>query len=100
MATDGWFDGQGLDLQRDEFLDDHPGWQKYLADGVISASEIVEQETKIASMLKDLEPQLSEAVHSALTRILLEYEVLINMALIHAPSLVEEQTYRSLGTSR
>ncbi len=100
MATDGWFDGQGLDLQRDEFLDDHPGWQKYLADGVISASEILEQEAKIAAMLKELEPQLSEAVHAALTKVLLEYEVLINMALIHAPSLIEEQGYRAFGASR
>lgn len=100
MARDGWFDGEGLELHRDEFLDAHPGWQKYIADGQITAGEILEQEAKIISMLKKIEPKLSDDLHGELTQIFLEYEVLINMALIHYPSVMEEQGYWAIGTAR
>lgn len=100
MARDGWFDGEGLDLLRDEFLDTHAGWQKYIADGQITAGEILEQEAKIISMLKKLEPKLSDEQHAELTAVLLEYEVLINMSLIHYPSVMEEQGYWAIGTPR
>ena len=39
---DGWFDGRGLDLLRENFLDDHEGWKKYIEDSQITAEEILE----------------------------------------------------------
>lgn len=100
MARDGWFDGLGVDLYRDDYLDHHPHWRKYLADGHVSASEVLEQESRVRSMLEELEPRLSDEVHEALTRVLLEYEVLVNLALLHEPSVTETQGYRALGTTR
>lgn len=100
MARDRWFDGKGLDLYRQDFLEAHPGWQKYIEDGQITAGEILEQETKIANMLKKLEPQLSDELHDQLTRVLLEYEVLVNMALVHYPSVMEKQGYWTLSGPR
>ena len=82
MARDGWFDGKGVDLLRDEFLVTHPGWKKYIADGEIDASEI--------------EPKLDDAQHEMLTKTLLEYEVLVNMALVHYPSVMDSERYWSL----
>lgn len=100
MPREGWFDGQILALHRDEFLDENPGWQQYLADGVIRAHEILEQEAKITGMLRDLEPKLSDGLHEEVTRILLEYEVLVNMALLHVPSLAQGQGVPGPGASR
>ncbi len=91
MPREGWFEGQVLALHRDELLDENPGWQKYLADGMVQAHEILEQEARITGMLRTLEPKLSDALHEEITRILMEYEVLVNMALIHVPSLVADQ---------
>jgi hypothetical protein len=96
MARDGWFDGKGVDLLRDEFLVTHPGWQKYIADGEIDAAEILEQENRIIGMLRELEPKLSDAQHEMLTKTLLEYEVLVNMALVHYPSVMDSERYWSL----
>ncbi len=93
---DGWFDGHGLDLQREDFLDHHDGWKKYIADGQITAEEILEQENRIVSMLGLLEPELSPETHKKLTDVLLEYEVLVNMALIHYPSVMDSEQYWSL----
>ena len=93
---DGWFDGQGLDLLREEFLDHHDGWKKYIEDGQITAEEILEQENRIVTMLRGIEPDLDAATHKTLTAILLEYEVLVNMALIHYPSVMDSEQYWSL----
>jgi hypothetical protein len=97
MARDGWFDGQGVDLLRDEFLEDHDGWRRYIADGQITASEILEQESRIIEMLKEVEPTLNDKQHEALTKVLLEYEVLVNMALVHYPSVMDSERYWSLN---
>jgi hypothetical protein len=97
MARDGWFDGQGIDLLRDDFLEEHPRWQRYIADGQISAAEILDQESCIIEMLKKLEPTLSDTQHQALTSVLLEYEVLINMALVHYPSVMDADRYYKLN---
>ncbi len=97
MGRDGWFDGRGIDLLRDDYLETHEGWQKYIADGEITADEILEQETRIVEMLKKIEPVLDDATHQALTKTLLEYEVLVNMALIHYPSVMDSERYWSLS---
>jgi hypothetical protein len=96
MARDPWFDGKGLDLYREDFLETHPGWNKYIADRRITAGEILEQEVKIAAMLKKLEPTISDEVHGELTQVLLEYEVLVNMALIHYPTVMERPEFWTL----
>ncbi len=97
MAKDGWFDGKGIDLLRDDFLEDHPRWQRYISDGQITAAEILEQENTIIGMLETLEPSLSDEQHAALTKVLLEYEVLINMALVHYPSVMDADRYYKLN---
>ncbi len=98
MGRDGWFDGRGIDLLRDEFLETHAGWQKYIADGEITADEILEQENRIVAMLQKLEPELDDATHARLTKALLEYEVLVNMALIHYPSVMDSERYWTLSS--
>ncbi|MBM3462676.1 MAG: hypothetical protein FJX76_11295 [Armatimonadetes bacterium] len=98
MARDGWFDGKGLDLYRNDFLDTHPGWQRYIADRKITAGELLEQELKIATMLKEMEPHLPDEAHEKVTRVLLEYEVLVNMALIHYPTVMERPEFWTLAS--
>lgn len=100
MARDGWFDGQGVDLLRDEFLEDHAAWRRYIADGQITAAEILEQEGRITEMLKRVEPTLDDAQHEALTKVLLEYEVLVNMALVHYPSVMDSERYWSINGNK
>lgn len=99
QSKDGWFDGKGLDLLREDFLTSHEGWKKYIADGQITAEEILEQENRIITMLAKLEPELDPALHKKFTDILLEYEVMINMALIHYPSVMDSEQYWSLSLS-
>lgn len=97
---DGWFDGRGLDLLREQFLDEHEAWKKYIEDSQITAEEILEQENRIIGMLRELEPTIEDDLHKRLTEVLLEYEVLVNMALIHYPSVMDSEQYWSLSLSQ
>ena len=97
---DGWFDGRGLDLLREQFLDGHDAWKKYIEDGQITAEEILEQENRIIHMLRILEPTIEDKLHKELTAVLLEYEVLVNMALIHYPSVMDSEQYWSLSLTQ
>lgn len=94
---DGWFDGRGFDLLREQFLDHHEGWKRYIADGQITADEILEQENRIITMLSELEPTIDDDLHKRFTALLLEYEVLVNMALLHYPSVMDSEQYWSLN---
>ena len=51
--------------------------ERYIADGQITAAEILEQEARITQMLRDLEHTLNDEQHEQLTKVLLEYEVLV-----------------------
>jgi len=77
-------------------LDHHEGWKKYIEDSQITAEEILEQENRINNMLRELEPIIEDGLHKKLTAVLLEYEVLVNMALIHYPSVMDSEQYWSL----
>ena len=48
-------------------------------------------------MLEKLEPTLNDTQHDALTKVLLEYEVLINMALVHYPSMMDADRYYKIN---
>ena len=69
---DGWFDGRGLDLLREGFLDHHEGWKKYIEDSQITAEEILEQENRIIHMLRELEPTWSMQMLERLDGVALE----------------------------
>lgn len=99
MARDGWFDGKGIDLHRSSFLDKHSGWKRYIADGRISVSELLEQETRVLDLIAKLEPHIDDQQHQALSEIFLEYEVLVNMAIVHQPTPEVEPHKAKLGQS-
>jgi len=81
MTRDGWFDGKGLDLVNStrEALRDR--WEHLLDDGSISADEKVNLRQEIYRDLGKIEPKLDQALHEELTRILVKYEMLIELHL-------------------
>ncbi len=43
-----------------------------LADGKVTAQELAEQEARVVELMKKVEPELSDALHSDVTRLLCE----------------------------
>jgi hypothetical protein len=54
-----------------------------MADGRIEESEIKAQEQRLVSLMKDIEPQLSEPLHGKVTQLLCELTAYDLMRMIH-----------------
>ena len=55
-----------------------------MADGVIDESELHAQEARVAKLMKEVEPLLSEEVHGKVTRLLCEMTAYDLMRIFHA----------------
>jgi hypothetical protein len=80
-----WFESDDtLSFQR--YYDQIESWRKAMADGRLDASEVEAQRQKVAGLLKELEPTLTDEQHARLTDILGEMAVLQAMqsALVQA----------------
>lgn len=55
-----------------------------MADGKVDAAEVQAQETRLVKLMKDVEPQLSPAMHEKVTRLLCELTAYDLMRILHA----------------
>jgi hypothetical protein len=76
---DGWFDKQGLDLDDRIAIRETETWKKYFEDEKITSEELDTQQKLIFDRLKAIEADLDDKTHAAITGVLLEYGVLIEM---------------------
>jgi hypothetical protein len=57
---------------------------KAFADGLITDEELEDQEKTLATLMKDIEPQLDDALHQQVTRLLCEIAVYDLMQVVHS----------------
>ncbi|HXF68563.1 MAG TPA: hypothetical protein VNK89_02045 [Thermoflexus sp.] len=76
MARISWFSEEGDELFFERYLHRMESWQQAIADGRVTAEEIKVQAERVAALLREIEPQLSDALHEQVTRPLLELAVL------------------------
>ena len=88
MAKDLWFDPESNQILFSRYVAQMDSWQQALADGVVEPAEVEQQATKLADMLRALEPKLSDSIHAELTNILYEWAVL--QAMMTTLELAEE----------
>ncbi|WP_376792318.1 hypothetical protein [Thermoflexus sp.] len=75
MARISWFGEEGDALFFERYLHRMEPWQQAIADGRVTAEEIKAQAERVIALLRD-EPQLPDALHEQVTRLLLELAVL------------------------
>ena len=78
-----WLDDEG-----GVAIDDHAkkleSYVTALADGVISADEVGDQEKRVVALMREIEPQLDDALHAKVTQLLLDLTAFNVMQLLHA----------------
>ena len=78
-----WLDDEG-----GVAIDDHAkkleSYVAALADGVISTGEVSEQEKRVVALMREIEPQLDDALHAEVTQLLLDLTAFNVMQLLHA----------------
>jgi transcriptional regulator CtsR len=76
MGRISWFSEEGDDLFFQRYIDRMESWQQAIADGRIDPEEVRAQAERVAALLREIEPQLSDALHEQVTQLLLELAVL------------------------
>lgn len=83
MARTSWFDERAEHLVVHEQVTKLESFTSALADGIVTKHELDAQEAQLVKALKALEPQLNEAQHDQVTRVLIEMTAYNIMRLLH-----------------
>ena len=55
-----------------------------MADGIVSADEVADQEERVVELMREIEPQLDDALHAKVTQLLCELTAFDIMRLLHS----------------
>jgi hypothetical protein len=77
-----WLDDEG-GIAIDAYARQLESFLEATADGVVSADEVTAQETRVAELMREIEPQLDDTMHEQITKLLCELTVYDIMQLIH-----------------
>jgi predicted transcriptional regulator len=83
VARASWFDETAEHLVVHEQVTKLESFTSALADGVVTKQELGKQEAQLVAALKTLEPQLNDAQHDQVTRVLVEMSAYNVMRLLH-----------------
>jgi len=83
MPKTSWFDDKAEHPILQERASKLESFTSALADGVVSKRELEGQEQRLVGALKQLEPELSDALHDKVTTVLVELSAYNVMRLLH-----------------
>ncbi len=83
MARTSWFDDKAEHPIIHERVANLETFTSALADGVVTRQELANQEARLASAMKTLEPKLTDEAHAAVTAVLVELTAYNVMRLLH-----------------
>jgi hypothetical protein len=79
-----WFDEKSQHPQIDQYARQLDSFVQAMADGKIEASELRDQEARLVGLMKEIEPQLDDAMHEKVTRLLCELTAYDLMQTVYA----------------
>ena len=83
MARTSWFDDDAEQPLIQEQVNKLESFTSALADGQVSRDELNGQEKRLVAALKQLEPDLGDALHAKVTTVLVELTAYNVMRLLH-----------------
>jgi predicted transcriptional regulator len=95
VARISWFDDKAEHEAIQERVSKLDSFTSALADGVVSKQELSGQEQRLVAAMKTVEGELSDDVHSKVTKVLVELTAYNIMRLLH--ELQSERARMALG---
>lgn len=83
MSKASWFDEKTNAPQIDQYARKLTSFIDAMADGRIEAAELKAQETRLTALMKEIEPQLDDALHAKVTQLLCELTAYDQMQMLH-----------------
>jgi hypothetical protein len=84
MARSSWLDEDTQEVKIDDYARQLTTFLDALADGRIDDSELEAQERRVAEVMREVEPELDDAMHAKVTKLLCELSAFNIMQLMHA----------------
>jgi hypothetical protein len=78
-----WLDDEG-GVAIDDYARRLESFMQAMADGVVSADEVAEQEKRVADLMREIEPTLDDELHGRVTELLCELTAFDIMQMLHA----------------
>jgi hypothetical protein len=87
-----WLDDKTNEPLIDQYAQQLTSFIDAMADGRVDASEVQKQEDHLAALMKEIEPQLDDAMHEKVTRLLCELSAYNMMQFLHEIHQARPQT--------
>ena len=84
MARQSWLDDNAQTTLIDDYARNLSSFVDAMADGVVDAKEVAAQEKRVVELMKEIEPQLDDAMHEQVTQLLCELSAYNAMQLLHS----------------
>ncbi len=84
MARTSWLDDDAQTTLIDDYARNLTSFVDAMADGVVDAQEVAGQEQRVVELMKQIEPQLDDALHEQVTKLLCELSAFNVMQLLHS----------------
>jgi len=88
----GWFDEKTQEPLIERYARQLDSFVETMADGKIEPSEILAQEKRLITLMKEIEPQFDDAMHAKVTQLLCELTAYDLMQTIAAMQAVRPKT--------
>ena len=84
MARQSWLDDEAKTTLIDDYARNLSTFMDAMADGIVDAKEVADQEQRVVELMKEVEPQLDDAMHEQVTKLLCEMSAYSVMQLLHS----------------
>jgi hypothetical protein len=84
MARQSWLDEDAQTTLIDDYARNLGTFLDAVADGIVDAGEVADQEKRVVELMKEVEPQLDDALHAQVTKLLCELSAYSVMQLLNA----------------
>jgi hypothetical protein len=78
-----WFDEKSHTILIKEYAQQLASFVETMADGKVDATELEAQQERLLTLMKEVEPQLDDALHEKITRLLCELAAYDAMQMIY-----------------
>ena len=86
-----WLDDEG-NVVIDDMAKKLEAFVEAMADGVVSEDEVEAQESRVAALMKEIEPTLDDETHEKVTHLLCEVTALDIMQVLHTAQQARTKT--------
>jgi hypothetical protein len=84
MPRTSWLDDDSKTVRIDDYARQLDAFVAAMADGRVDDQELSAQESRVVALMKEIEPQLPDAIHDRVTALLCELSAFNVMQLLHS----------------